>query len=557
MTAVRVVTSLLLVALLVALLFVLQPPAYAQALQSPPAAATLELAVEDVAVGDRGYGVTAAAGNALQRFDVEVLGVQHGAGNGFPLILVRTSGALIQQTGGVAAGMSGSPVYIHTDRGDALMGAVGYVFLDSDHSVALVTPIAAMRSAEGASTFALNVPGYGRAVPVATPILLAGASQRTSELLAPLFREAGMQLVPVQAGTAADSTQDDAFQLLPGSAIAVALITGDVQMSAVGTVTTLEDQRLLAFGHPLLGLGEAALPFLPAYVTAIVPSRQVPFKLANVGERVLGSIVQDRPAAVAGAVDQQPDTVSVSLSLQGVVGNPVHQFAVAADERLYPTLVATATLQLLDRQLGATTPGYAELAWEVTLADGERVNVVEQVNHAADIAYGAALMAGGPLALLAGNAFRAADVSHVSLSVRLDADQQAASLEEAVLEAQEVAAGAAAHIHLRLQPYRKQAQVRTVTVPLPTDVQGSLTLLIRGGGVPRDTGDTQLDDEVIDPPRTFGELLDALRQRVQSSELVVEAITEDGELLLLHRATFPFVVLGHESVTLDVLAEEE
>lgn len=523
--------------------------------QGAPALAddgVLELAVADLVVGDRGYGVTAVAGNGLERFDVEVLGVQHGAGNGFPLVLVRAGGALIEAAGGVAAGMSGSPVYIFTERGEALLGAVGYVFAEADHSVALVTPIAAMRSAAGAATFALSVEGYGEAVPVATPLLLAGASERTLGLLAPLFEGSALRLLPTQGGQAATAEEDDQYELAPGSAIGVALISGDVQMSAVGTVTTLERGRILAFGHPFLGLGEAALPFVPAYVTAIVPSRRVPFKLANVGSRVLGAIDQDRPAAIAGEVGLSPRSVDVTLSLRGVPGDPTHHFQVAADERLYPVLVATATLQLLDRALGATTPGYAELAWELTLANGNRVNVIEQVNHQTDLAYGAALMAGSPLALLATNEFRAADVTSVSIGVQLSGRQQVATLEEAILEAEVVAAGDAAHVHLRLQPYREQAMVRTVTVPLPDDIEGQVTLLIRGGSVPRDTGDVDLDEKVIDPPRTFGELLDALRQRVQSTELLVEAITEDGELLRLQRLTFPFVVLGHESVTLEV-----
>ncbi|MFA7460243.1 MAG: hypothetical protein WCY60_04470 [Trueperaceae bacterium] len=550
MTTVRVVLTLTLAAALA-----LMAPAPAAAQGAPgQAGSTVQLPVDQLSVGDRGYGVTATAGNAMGRFGVEVLGVQHGAGNGFPLVLVRTSGALIEAAGGVAAGMSGSPVYISTEHGDALIGAIGYVFPNSDHTVALVTPIDAMRSADGAATFALHVPGYGEAVPVATPVLLTGTTRRAAELLAPLFLDPRVTPLPLQAGASAAPIDDELFELHPGSPIAVALVTGDVQLSAVGTVTTVEDGRVLAFGHPLLGLGEADLPFVPAYVTSIVASQQVPFKLANVGTRVLGVIDQDRPAAVAGGVGAQPSTVAVSLSIIGAAGDPVHEFEVAADERLYPVLVATATLQLLDRALGATTPGFADLAWEITLESGERVNVIEQVNDAADIAFGAALMSGGPLALLATNEFRAAAVQRVSISVRLRADQQAATLAEAILEAEEVAPGDAAHVHLRLQPFRQQAEVRTLTVPIPEHLSGSVTLLVRGGSVPRDTGDAVLDEEVIDPPRTFGELLDALRQRVQSSEIVVEALTEDGELLQLLRAPTPFVVLGHESVTLQLTA---
>ncbi len=180
MTTARVVPPLaLLLACLLALLALLTPYAAAQG-AAPTAARPLEVAVNDLVVGDRGYAITAAAGNVLERFDVTVLGVQHGAANGFPLVLVRASGPLIDEAGGVAAGMSGSPVYISTERGDALLGAIGYVFPEADHSVALVTPIEVMRRADGAATFALSVPGYGVAAPVTTPVLLAGATSRTA-----------------------------------------------------------------------------------------------------------------------------------------------------------------------------------------------------------------------------------------------------------------------------------------------------------------------------------------------------------------------------------------
>jgi len=521
-------------------------------------AAALEVPVEQVVVGDEGYAVTAGPGDRLERFPVEVLGVLHDGGNGFPLVLVRADGPFIERTGGVAAGMSGSPVYLATEHGDALLGAIGYVFPNADHRVALVTPIADMRAADrGWPSARVEVPGYGEAVPVATPVLLSGVSTRAAALLEPLFGDARVTPLPVQLSGTAPADADAAFRLEPGSAIAVSLISGDVQVSAVGTVTAVEDGRLLAFGHPFLGSGAVALPFVPAYVTAIVPSSEVPFKLANVGARVLGTIEQDRPTALAGRLDREPPTVAVSLSLLGSAGEQRYAYRVAADERLYPVLVATGALQLIDRALGATDGGFAELAWEITLRGGERVNLLEQVNHPSDIALAAAQLAGGPLAVLAANRYRGADVERVSLNVRLDDRQRVASLEEAVLESEEVAAGDAAHVHLRLQPHRERAVVRTVTVPLPSDLAGEVTLLIRGGAVPRATGDLELDEKEIDAPRTFGELLDALRSRVQASELVVEAVTEDGELRRLLRAPFPFVVTGHERVELSVLPAED
>lgn len=549
MTTVRVVITLLIASLLLEALA-----------QGAPfrSAGPLEIAVERVVVGDKGHAITAGAGNSLERFDIEVLGVLESGGNGFPLLLVRASGALIQSSGGVAAGMSGSPVYLETEQGPALAGAIGYVFPDAVDTVALVTPIAAMRAAatggSALGTLALTLPGYGQAQPVATPLLLAGAGERAAALLQPLFQTGRVALLPVQAGGTASAGSDADFEVVPGSAVAVSLISGDVLLSAVGTVTAVDGDGILAFGHPFLEAGRTALPFVPAYVTAIIASRSVPFKLANVGARVLGTIQQDRPAALAGRLGMKPPTIAVTLTFVGVPGSPRYQFQVAADDHLYPSLVATGALQLIDRTLAATHGGFADLAWEIGLAGGEQLNVLEQVNHPSDIALAAARLAGGPLALLAGNEFRQASVERIGLNVRLDERQRVASLEEAVLEATEVTAGGAAHVHLRLQPYRQPAVVRTVTVPLPADLEGPLTLLLRGGSVPRDTGDERLDERKVDAPRSFGELLDALRSRVQASELVVEALTAEGELLRLARAPFPFVIDGHEKVELTLLA---
>lgn len=549
----------LIAALLLALLTA-APPAQAEGAnaaqgRSAPTAerSSHELAPSEVKPGMRGYAITAAAHNQLERFDVEVLGVLEGAVNGFPLILIRASGELIEKSGGVAAGMSGSPVYLRTSGGPALIGAIGYVFPAALDQVALVTPIGEMRRAQAAGAWlgagALNAPGYGAAVPVATPLLMPGATDRASEFLKPLF--AGAPTVPLGAqGAASGAAVTAEGELAPGSAIAVSLIRGDASLAAVGTVTTVEEGRVLAFGHPFLGYGRVSLPLSPASVLSIVPSREVPFKLANIGDELIGAAEQDRPAAVAGRLGERPALLPVTLTLLGVPGSPRYEFEVPADERLYPTLTSVGALELLDRALGATGGGHAELAWEVELTGGERVNVIEQVNHTADIAFAAARLAGGPLAVLAENSFRSAEPTKIAISARLSPRERYATLEEAILETPTVQAGDAAHVHVRLQPFRESATVRTITVPIPGDLTGELTLLLRGGSVPRGTGESRIDEKEIDAPRSFGELLDALRHRVQASELVVEAITEDGEVLRLLRESYPFVIRGTQRVDL-------
>src|SRR5690606_31894871 len=124
--------------------------------------------------------------------------------------------------------------------------------------------------------------------------------------------------------------------------------------------------------------------------------------------------------------------------------------------------------------------------WELKLGGGRRVNVLEQTSSDSDIAYAAAVLAGGPLAILAGNAFDDPALEAIELSITLDSDPNSATIESLVLEEDPVRAGDNAILHVRLQPYRKPAVVRTFSLPLAPDMSGEMTLLVRGGDVPRD-----------------------------------------------------------------------
>ncbi len=515
--------------------------------------------LDEVRPGLEGYGLTEGPGGSIERFDVEVLSVQQDAGPGFPLVLVRTSGELISEAGGVAAGMSGSPVYLPRGGREALVGAIGYVFPEADHDLALVTPIAAMRDRRVASTGAVEVAGLGHAVPVTTPVLMAGASPRAAALVRDLFE--GAPTTPVSAGDSAQGAADggdveDDSALVPGAAIAVQLMSGDLQLAALGTLTAVEGRSLLALGHPLFGAGAISYGLATATVTAIVPSSVVPFKLANVSTRTIGAVTHDTPAAVAGASGVQPAVVDLDLFVTAPGREERFSLALAADERLYPQLAAIATLEAADRVLRATGPGRAELAWEITMRGGDRVNVVEQVSSTGDIALDAARLAAGPLAILAQNRFAEPDVTHVSLSVSLDRDPGSAQVARLVLETQELVAGGHAVIHVRLQPYRDEAVVRTFSVPLPSDLTGPVTLLVRGGDVPREIEGAPEEGGEVEEPGTFAELVDALRNQVQGSELVFESVEEHGDVRRLLRAPLPWVVVGSQDLHVEIASKE-
>ena len=93
-----------------------------------------------------GQARTVVRGTEIVTFPVSVIDVQRTAdAPGGALILVRAEGPLIEQTGGVAEGMSGSPVYVTGADGVArVIGAIAYGSGDQANVVVGVTPIEQM-----------------------------------------------------------------------------------------------------------------------------------------------------------------------------------------------------------------------------------------------------------------------------------------------------------------------------------------------------------------------------------------------------------------------------
>ena len=113
-------------------------------LAAPPSWAADLLPLDQVRPGMTGVGRTVLAGDDIQEFGVEILGVLENIAPGESLILARLSGASLEKTG-VIAGMSGSPVFLD----GKLAGAVAYSFPFSTEPIAGIRPIGEMIGALG------------------------------------------------------------------------------------------------------------------------------------------------------------------------------------------------------------------------------------------------------------------------------------------------------------------------------------------------------------------------------------------------------------------------
>ncbi len=552
-------------ALLAAVLLAISA-ASAQDAQAAPAeagpAARGDLSLEEIRPGDVGYGLTEGPGG-IERFEVEVLGRQEPNGPGFATLLVRTSGPFLEASGGVAAGMSGSPVYLGPDGRERLAGALAYAFPGSDHRLALVTPIAAMRALADAAGDTLSPPAG--AAPLATPLLLAGLGPRSVAHLAPVLERSGSFAVPLQGGAGGAVDLDAPSEAsTPGGAVAVALARGDVTIAAIGTVTAADAGEVLLLGHPLLRGGPVDHALLDADVTAIVADRELPFKLANVGREPLGRVVRDGRAGLVARRDVGPDGLPVTVRVDAPGGARTVTARISRDPRLAPALLAAVVQEAVDGVRDRIGGGSAELAWEIGFLGEEPVRLLDQRVEDGDLATEVARLAAAPLAVLVDNPFRDPELARVSVRVGVVERPTHVELVEVALETPRVAPGGTVQAFVRVQPFRGEAEIRNLAVRLPDDLEaGPLQLTFRGASVP-DPEAAEREPPPPDPLRqaisglppvlSWAELLAALENRPQARELLVEIPGEVRPRRLL-REDLGAVLTGLERVTVQVTDE--
>ena len=121
-----------------------------------------------------------------------------------------------------------------------------------------------------------------------------------------------METVAAVGSAAAVDAED--VRLEPGSALAVQLVTGDVQATSLGTVTYVDGDQFVGFGHPFLNRGSVNLMAGTAYIYTTVDNLSMPFKLGAPIETV-GTITQDRGAGVGGRVGRVPDTIDLHVKV--------------------------------------------------------------------------------------------------------------------------------------------------------------------------------------------------------------------------------------------------
>ena len=305
--------------------------------------------LKDIRAGQRAVGRTVFKGSRVEEFQVEILGVMENTGPGQSVILAKLSGGPLAETG-VMQGMSGSPVYID----GKLVGAVALGFAGAKDAIAGIRPIEEMLRVDPAPKQIAARAGSGKLQELATPLAFSGFSASILEKFGPALRGLGMDpLQGVASGGAIANELGDASKLEPGSMISVQLLTGDMNVSADGTVTAIDGNQLYAFGHRFLATGPTELPFARAEVLALLPNIQNSFKISQAKEW-MGVITADRNAAISGVTGRLANMTPLEIK----VGATTYKMRMIQDRVMSPLVAQMALASALEtdgRAIGSAT----------------------------------------------------------------------------------------------------------------------------------------------------------------------------------------------------------
>lgn len=463
------------------------------------------LPLDKVTKGMKGRGLSVFADNKIEEFDVEIIGVLRNFQPKRSLILARLASDVLSQSG-VIQGMSGSPVYVN----GKIIGAVAYSYPFAKEAIAGITPIEEMlavsQPGEPKMTFSARIPiqkhlsmeellGIYKGIfppspsgvidgqvlsPLHIPLVFSGFPAPVFEGAKPFFQQMGF--VPVLAGTSSQTGEKVSLTkatLREGDSVGAQLVTGDLSLSAVGTVTYVDGNRVLAFGHPLYNLGRVGYLMTKENVLAVVPSLSTSFKISTPGE-IVGMFSQDRSSGVIGELGKMPPLVPLNIKLVDPSGTlRDYKLNVVADKILTPFLVNVAVSGVLAVEARSLGDLSLTLDGRIYLDNGMNVQLEDLFSGTFDSSLvELSSLITAVVFFLTNNDFKELGIHRIDLTVSAAEEVRFTYLEKVWLEKYDASPGEMIPTKIYIRHFNGQGEVKEGIIPVPQLPSGSVCNLI-------------------------------------------------------------------------------
>ncbi len=450
---------------------------------------------------------TVFQGDKVEPFTVEILGLlKNQWGPRQDIILGRVESGKAVATG-VAAGMSGSPVYID----GKLLGALSLRFGPfPNEPICGITPAELMmeikdmdqaRAQGNATVKRVPLPAEFQPVspgkptsnqpfltPIETPLVFTGVQPGVLEPFTGSFQQLGITPVAGGAGSGvADSRSvtDPAVlkkSLLPGSAISGLLIAGDISAGGTGTVTYNDGHRVIAFGHPFLNFGDVEMPMAKADIVTVFGSSFQPFKIANTTE-VVGTLRQDRHSGILGLLGESARMIPVEATVHFGAKERSFHYEVFQNAKYTPLLVMVACFNSLSGTNEYGDEGTYHVSGAIKM-DGlpdvrlENLFTNSDVPNAPPAPLGASFWIGERFMRIFNNSFEVPKISGVKFDFNVTPERRMATIDQVTIDRAEARPGEQVNLKVFLRPYRGERFVKDVSLTIPvTAPKGDLRVV--------------------------------------------------------------------------------
>ena len=465
------------------------------------------ISVDEIKPGMEAYCLTVYKGTAVEKFGVEVLSVVHDFMPGRDAILVRGTDERFIHTGPVA-GCSGSPVYIDGRLAGAL--AMGWQF--SKDPMYGVTPIADMLRvgsvANQAGGESLNDgPGlaldFSRPIdfaqvekkvllPVSSsrgefagasalpcPIVVSGMPESVTGDLDETLRPLGFMVVSGAGGGGRADVCD--IKPVPGACLAVPLVTGDITIDVVGTVTEVRGDEIYAFGHSFLGYGPVDLPMAMGEVHTVVSSVIRSFKVGT-SANIVGALRADESAAVRGKIGAEARMIPLTISVSRYNDSQPRKFNCRiADNRMLTPRLLRAVVMSAGLFQGEMPPDNT-VSYKGTIeTDGAGTVVFDNVSTGEGLNE-AVRDTMSPLGLLMNNPYRQVRIKSINVDLDIREKDISSAIWSVGLSGSHVKRGDNLNVEVVTESVRSQKQKYNFDFTVPENTPlGTYQLIICGG----------------------------------------------------------------------------
>lgn len=457
--------------------------------------------------GMKGYAWTVFQGSEPESVPIEIIGLWKNAWGPRQDVILAKMGGKAARTN-VAGGMSGSPVYIDGKligavalrlsvfSPDAICGITPIELMleinDLDHSrpsdartpdkaqprnqAAVPGELLAQAVAAGASA---NLPQQAPLmIPIETPLMFSGFQDNVLREFGPLFQQLGIAAVQGGAGAAVLTNKpapgwQDALQ--PGEAVAGVLVSGDMSVTGLGTVTYNDGRRVLAFGHSFFNLGPVDMPMSKGEVLMVLSSQFQPNKFANATE-IVGALRQDRHSGIMGVLGRESDMIPVTVKVRSFGENNAarnekdFRFNVFVQQKWTPYLMMLTLFNSISGLNEFMDEATYRLHGQVEL-DGMRNISLSTMQASGEMPMPAPMLLAGwwgdKFNRLFLNAVKTPSIKRVSVTVDLLPERRVASIENAWIATPEARPGEEVPVKVFLRPYRGPRIEREFTVRIP------------------------------------------------------------------------------------------